>query len=30
MDRKYHTIVFERDREGYEISYFRVDRYPTW
>jgi hypothetical protein len=30
IDRKYHTIVFERDREGYEIAYFRVDRYPNW
>jgi hypothetical protein len=30
IDRKYHTIVFQRDREGYEIAYFRVDRYPNW
>jgi hypothetical protein len=29
-DRKYHTIVLEPDREGYEIKYFRVDRYPNW
>ncbi len=30
-DTKYHTIVMERDREGYEIAYFRVDRFrPRW
>jgi hypothetical protein len=29
-DRKYHTIVLEPDREGYEIKYFRVDRSPSW
>jgi hypothetical protein len=26
VDYKYHTIVMERDREGFEIRYFRVDR----
>ena len=26
IERKFHTIVMERDREGYEIAYFRVDR----
>ena len=26
VDYKTHTIVMERDREGYEIRYFRVDR----
>lgn len=25
-DRKYHTIVLEENRRGYEIAYFRVDR----
>ncbi len=29
-DKKYHTIVLDEDRSGFEISYFRVDRRRNW
>lgn len=29
-DRKYHTIVLDETRNGFEIEYFRVDRRRNW